>query len=209
MQMGRRCSACDAHYLASVQLARGLLEQRSVWGRVLADALSDGRNKWTNAVCGRLREMSLLSHVLEDPATLLGERKSIAIEFSQWCHHRHLVFVNGTSADDFRVDRPFGIMPVIADYPTFRTKNVMLLVLSVWRWSLAEGGDHPDYCVTCDCLHTSHHLLFRCEKTADLRGNFQLATGEPFTMRSLYNKGNGEEILNICDAICERLGRDF
>jgi hypothetical protein len=192
-----------------VQLARGLLDPDSVWGRVLADSLSDGRNRWTNAVTERLREMSLLLQVFEDPASFLGEGKQVAIVFSEWCHHRHMTFANGTSADDFRVGRPFGIMPVIADFPTFRTRNLMMLVLSAWRWSLEGGEEHPQYCEECDCLYTSHHLLFRCLKTAHVRDNFRRNTGLDFSMESLYSDGHGEEILKVCDYICTRVGAHF
>ncbi len=107
MQFGRRCAQCDAYFLASVQVARGLTTPDSVWGRVLSNTVNDSRIRWIQNVTSRLRLMGLFDEVVSSPATFLEKRKEYGITFSQWCHHRHLALEAGNSADNFQVGPPY------------------------------------------------------------------------------------------------------
>ncbi len=64
MQFARRCAACDAKYLAAVQLARGLCNPGSVWAQILATTWSNGQN-WLASVRSHLQLLNLERIVLE------------------------------------------------------------------------------------------------------------------------------------------------
>jgi hypothetical protein len=194
MQFGRRCASCDAFYLGAVHVARGLLYPDSVWGRVLSQC---DQNKWKEVICERLTEMGMLQEVFASPALFLEERKKKAVEFNQWCHHNHLVFVNGTSADLMRVGRPYGVIPAIELLPTFQGRKILLWLLSVWRWGLEGADSAPDYCEVCDNLINSHHLLFSCFNTSGVRDKFQRRTGVEFDETALYSCTNADAVLEV------------
>jgi hypothetical protein len=59
MQFGRRCAGCDSFFLASVQVARGLANPGSIWGKVLSNTMGDTRVRWIRNVTGRLEEMGM------------------------------------------------------------------------------------------------------------------------------------------------------
>jgi hypothetical protein len=135
MQFGRRCAACDARYLATVQLARGLAFPGSVWGKVLGTVLGMTSLPWIREVRGHLQLLGIERDVLTAPAFFLSNRREHSTAFSKWCHEHHLCFANGTSADYFRVGRPFGLYPAIFDKPAFRTRYLLAFLLSCWRWA--------------------------------------------------------------------------
>ncbi len=68
----------------------------------------------------------MLQEVFETPALFLEERKIKAVEFNQWCHHNHLVFANGTSADLMRLGHPYGVLPAVESLPTFQGRKILL-----------------------------------------------------------------------------------
>jgi hypothetical protein len=206
MQFGRRCASCDAFYLASVQVARGMLSPQSTWGKVLASALSCQQNRWIKMVRGRLELMGMTQEVFE-PSLFLENRKAFAVNFSQWCHHNHFRFANGTSADLMRTSRPFGAMPALLDVPTTQGRDILLMLLSAWRWGLEEAEFYPEYCMTCDCLTSSHHLLFGCRDTEDIRQAFERDTGLPFNDVTLYQERVSLPLARVFAAVCYRLKR--
>jgi hypothetical protein len=202
-QFGRRCASCDAFYLAAVHVARGRLEPSSTWGRVLHSALACQQNKWIAEVRERLNAMSMWAEVMNTPSDFLENRKTIAVNFAQWCHHNHLKFANGTSADMMRVARPYGILPAVYDTPVTHARKILLLLLSVWRWGL-EGADmYPEYCVECDCLNSSHHLLFRCVRMNNIRHAFKRETGCDFSEEIVYESGLTQPLMRVFAGICQ------
>jgi hypothetical protein len=149
--------------------------------------------------------MSMLEEVLDRPGQFLENWKEIAVNFSQWCHHNHYRFTNGTSADLLRISRPYGVMPVLYDVPTTHTNKILLMLLSVWRWGLAGAEQYPEYCVKCDCLNNSYHLLFRCKNTEDIRRRFVVETGRDFDEDAIYQNGHSWAIARAFSSICSRL----
>ncbi len=205
MQFGRRCASCDAFYLAAVHVARGRLEPSSTWGKVLHSALGRPQNKWINAVSVRLIEMSMWDEVMNTPSQFLENRKTIAVNFAQWCHHNHLRFSNESSADMMRMTRPYGILPVVCDIPSIHARKILVLLLSVWRWGLDGADDYPEYCVECDCLNSSHHLIFRCIKMNGIRHAFKRETGRDFDEEATYGNGLSRPLMRAFASICHVL----
>jgi hypothetical protein len=144
--------------------------------------------------------MGLLADLVESPANFLGERKEIGLAFTWFCFERHLNITNGRSSDYFRVNRPFGIYPVVFNSPAVKVRSLLTLLLSCWRWAYEARG-YPQYCEQCDSLVNSHHLLFHCVKTQTLRDRFLAATGTCFRLESLQSTEHEEEILSLCNGV--------
>ncbi len=208
MQFARRCASCDAHYLAAVHLARGLMSPTSVWGRVVNAAWQLDSVPWVRNLKSRLMLMGVRDEILRDPASFLGQRRDWGRRFSEWCHANHLVFVNGTSADYFRYERSFGMYPFIFDPNVGRVRSALTLLLSCWRWA-SDLRNIPEYCVECDCLVNAPHLLFRCIHTERFRSQFQRQTGSVFQLSSFSNTEFNEEIVRTCDEILCSLRSGF
>ncbi len=206
MQFGRRCAECDAFFLASVQVARGLTNPSSVWGRILANTITDTRIRWIRMLTNRLTEMGMASEVLDHPATFLENRREYAVTFSQFCHHRHLIFTNGTSADFFRVDRPFGVYPFLSELPSYRTRPALLLILSCWRW-VTDHLTYSENCPACCTPMNSPHLMFHCSLTNRVRVNFRRITGTDFSLESLQDATLAEEVAKACELILQSIPR--
>ncbi len=201
MQFGKRCAACDSMFLAAVQVARGLANTSSIWGRILTNTMNDARVRWIRNVSGRLEEMGLTNEVIRNPVQFLERRKEYGVVFSQYCHHFHLTFANGTLADFFRVDRPFGVLPFLAQLPCHRARFPLLFVLSCWRWSIENGPVFPEYCPECGDRITSEHLLFRCVLTGNFRRQFESVTGASFTPESLLDSNVVDAFSVLCEDI--------
>jgi hypothetical protein len=133
MQFARCCASCDSYFLAAVQLARGLTAPNSVWGRVVASVWTTGGVPWVDALKSRLRMMGIERELADRPSEFLGQRRDWGARFSEWCHINHLVHINGTSADFFRFERPFGMYPFLFDMPVIRARPALILLLSCWR----------------------------------------------------------------------------
>ncbi len=204
MQFSRRCANCDALYLASVHLARGLTSPSTLWGRVVASTWHRDSIPWVRALKTRLRQMNLLRDILSDPATYLGRRRDFSVQFNEWCHQNHLVHANGSSADFFRVDRPYGMYPFLFDLPISRTRAALTLLLSCWRWAFNLRGTN-EYCRQCDCVVNSPHVLFRCVHTADIRNDFRAATGLNFELENFAEPDVSEAVVNACSRMINLL----
>jgi hypothetical protein len=183
MHFARRCAACDARYLATVQVARGLSSPESVWGKVLAQVIGSTSLRWVREVRAHMTALGIESEVLNSPGSFLSNRRERSADFSRWCHAHHMQFANGTSADYFRVGRPFGIYPVLFDRPVNRTRCLLAFLLSAWRWSF-NLRKIPEYCSDCDCVVNSWHLLFHCKRTEDARATFLRETGYRFSLQN-------------------------
>jgi hypothetical protein len=206
MQFARRCAVCDAYYLAAVQLARARTSPISIWGRVAESVWSNDAIPWVRNLKQRLRSMNADTAILNDPGGFLSDRKDWGLAFSQWCHEHHLQFTNGSSADFFRVDRLFGMYPLLFDLPTPRTRTTLTLLLSCWKWSFGFR-EVRDYCVSCDCLVNSSHVLFYCTHTQTVRDRFENLTGVTFALEAFSDASLNEEIVQACEEIL-RIGRE-
>jgi hypothetical protein len=200
MQFARRCASCDSYFLAAVHLARGLTSPMSVWGRIISSVWATRGVQWVDALKSRLRLMGIEVEVTTRPSEFLGDRRNWGIRFSEWCHSNHLVHVNGTSADFFRIERPFGMYPFIFDLSVMNVRSALVLLLSCWRWA-SDLKSVPEYCTDCDCLVNSPHLMFRCIHTSSARDNFQRETGVTFSLACLQDANISEEIARACDSI--------
>ncbi len=204
MQFARRCASCDAYYLAAVHLARGLTSPDSVWGRVIATTWHLQSIPWVRALRTRLREMNLSDVVLRAPADFLGKRRDYSVDFNKWCHYHHLIHANGSSADLFRINRPFGMYPFLFDMPTHRARPALTLLLSCWRWSYDLRAT-SEYCRSCDCVVNSPHILFRCSHTARFREEFHASTGLEFHLDNFAEANVTEALVTACWKILNML----
>jgi hypothetical protein len=178
----RRCTQCDALFLASVQLAGSGCTSNIMW-RDLCHELGEGRrkSKWYSVLLAGLRNRGLADHVLSRGTDYVANRKQIAVKFSQYCFHNHLNCFLGTSGDDFRALKPFGIYPFLFSNSASESRFLFSFILSCWRW--LDGGicsDYPQQCYFCECRNTSWHLLFDCPLFCDIRDPFESATGRKF-----------------------------
>ena len=197
MQFGRRCASCDAYFLASIQIARGLIARESIWGKILSVALTDNRVKWTKKMRVFLSDTGFQSAVLNSPEVFLAERRLWGTRFAVACHEKHLRFSNGRSSDFFRANRPFGMYPVIFDSSTDVGRDVLAFVLSCWKWAFEGGRDLPAVCSDCDLPLNGPHLLFHCGRTQCLREEFERVTLKTFELDVLNDEASNYEVLRV------------
>jgi hypothetical protein len=202
MQFGRRCAECDGLFLASVQVARGLAAPDTVWGNVLSSLLHDTRIRWIRNVTDRLVRIGLLAEVTQSPINFLEQRKEYGLVFAQWCHHNHLTLPASYSADFFRVGRPYGVMHVIYSEPAYRTRYVLMLIMSCWRWGLNNGDTYPEYCPRCNVLVDSEHLMFSCAWTEYIQTAFFALTGAHFKPQVLEDSEKSSAVVEARESIC-------
>jgi hypothetical protein len=193
MQFGRRCANCDARFLAIVQIARGLVNPSSVWGRVLRTVLAMPNLAWVREVRRHMVAMGIENMVLSRPAQFLSERKEWSVKFSKHCHSEHLRFVNGRSSDLFRLNRPFGIFPALYDLPVEQSRVLLGFVLSCWTW-MFELRDVPDYCADCDCMMNAWHIMFQCSITRNTRDDFAFRTGVHFSYEAFRDSSLNRDV---------------
>ncbi len=208
MQFARRCANCDAHFLAAVHVARGLTAPNSIWGRIIRVTWQLNSLPWVRNLKNRLALMEIEDELVETPASFLGQRREWGLRFSQWCHTNHLVFVNGTSADIFRYERPFGMYPVIFDMNVGRARPILTFILSCWKWA-TDLRNAPEYCADCDCMLNAPHVLFRCVHTELFRTDFQRQTGTEFRLSNFSNPELSEEIARTGENILRNLRSRF
>jgi hypothetical protein len=207
MQFARRCARCDANYLAAVQLARGLCNPSSIWARVLATTWGNGK-EWLSRVRAHLTQLGIENVVMQTPSLFLSDRRKYETDFSVWCHTHHLTVANGSSADYFRLGRPFGYYPAVFDTPVPRARSMLALLLSCWKWT-SDMRACPDYCSACDCEMTSEHVMFRCAATREFRSQFEIKTGNRFTLEAFREGNFGTEIADVCRDILDSIRARF
>jgi hypothetical protein len=185
----RRCAQCDALFLASVQLASADSTSNPLW-RDLCEELREGRrkSKWYSILMTGLRTRGLADHVTRWGTDYVANRKQIAVRFSQYCFHNHLNNFRGTSGDDFRASKPFGIYPFLFMNNACDSRYLFSFILSCWRW--LDGGVcsiYPRECSFCLCRNTSWHVLFDCPLFQDVREPFESAAGQHFDYSCLIS----------------------
>jgi hypothetical protein len=211
MQFGRRCASCDAFFLAAIQVARGLANPGTVWGHLISSAISDNRIRWTRTVTNRLEEMGMADEVFGTPVQFLERRKEYGIQFAQFCHYNHLAIPNGTSADFFRVNRPFGVFPFLSELPSHQSRYVLFFVLSCWKYSDENTANFPEFCPCCGTYVDSKHLLFDCFLTSRFRDDYERTTGTPFNPNSLTEGETVSATAELCSRVysfVQSCGRD-
>ncbi len=178
----RRCTQCDALYLASIQLALADSTSNSLW-RDLVGELRSGRrsSKWHKVLLAALRTRGLMERVVSHGTEYVATRKQASLTFAQYCFHSHLNVRTGTSGDDFRAQRPFGTYPFLFSSSAYESRYLFSFVLSCWRW--LDGGackDYPRDCQFCVCRNSAWHVLFDCPVFHDVRVSFEPELGRVF-----------------------------
>ncbi len=169
----RRCAKCDSLFLAAVQLATWRTTRNTLWSSMVED-LRSGRVSvsWFEIVKAELIKRGFESEVFEHGESFLAERKRKAVEFSQYCYQFHLNVPNGSSADQLRRVRPFGILPLLLSHGVYNTRFIFSFLCASWRFmDRAVCEWYPDVCTQCDRENSSFHLLFECVKFAPLRSS--------------------------------------
>ncbi len=178
----RRCTQCDALFLASVQLALADSTGNPLW-RELVGELRSGRrtSKWHKVLLVALRSRGLEANVTTQGTNYVATRKQASLTFAQYCFHSHLNVRTGTSGDDFRTQRPFGTYPFLFAANSNESRYLFSFVLSCWRW-LDKGAakDYPRTCEFCLCANSAWHVLFDCPVFSDVRESFEPELGRTF-----------------------------
>lgn len=175
----RRCAKCDALFLAAVQLANWQVTRNTVWSDTVRDLRAGLINsQWFRIVLAELRKRGFEDEVLQHGASFLAERKRRAVEFSQFCYLAHTNVPLGTSADQLRRVRPFGVFPFLLSQSVYESRFIFSFLCSVWRYmDGAVCEDYPAVCVECDQENSSFHVLFQCPKFEHLRQQSFLPVG--------------------------------
>lgn len=207
-QLGRRCTICDALYLATIHLARGLTNPKSIWGKICRyeiDQKDQTNNEWFVKVLSAAREREILDEVIQSPEMVVGERKNYAIYFDQYCYHKHLNILTNNSADDFRLGRPPGAYPFIHHLKSFQVRTVLQFTLSCWKWTKAfKKSKFPrSTCPRCRSHLSSSHLLFHCDYSEYFRKKFKRNTGTKACLNSLLidSRDISLELYKLCDNV--------
>ncbi len=167
----RRCAKCDSLFLAAVQLATWKTTRNTVWSSTVQDLISGRINtSWFTIVRAELVKRGFAEEVLEKGEEFLAERKKKAVEFSQYCYQAHLNIPNGSSADQMRRVRPFGILPFLLSHGVYNTCFIFSFLCASWRFlDGAVCDSYPSTCDECDQENSSFLVLFQCTKFASLR----------------------------------------
>ncbi len=185
----RRCTQCDALFLGSVQLASAHGTRNILWQDLVSE-LKEGtrRSKWYSSLLHALRARGLVDQVLDRGNEYVSVRKQIGVAFSQYCFHNHLNTNRGTSGDDFRTRRPFGIYPFLYSSSPFESRYLFSFVLSCWKWlDKSACRSYPDFCSFCLTRNTSWHILFDCPVFNDVREGFETELGRSFAYECLVS----------------------
>jgi hypothetical protein len=166
----RRCAKCDSLFLASVQIATAATTRNQTWSDAVRDLLLGRLNStWFQAVCSELRKRGVYDEVFMRGADFVGERKRRGVEFSQYCFDHHLNCPTGSSADDLRIRRPFGIFPLFLSLSPEQTRYLLAFLTCSWRFlDRMICVSYPEACLTCDQENSSAHILFVCPKFGHL-----------------------------------------
>jgi exonuclease III len=202
---GRRCAKCDSLYLASVQLAVASTSRNTIWGDAVRD-LQGGvlQSKWFTTVRSELGKRGMEDEALVHGPSFVSDRKRKAVEFAQYCFHFHLNTPTGSSSDQIKRVRPFGVFPFLISQSPERSRYVFSFLCSNWRFIDGLRCEiFPDACDDCDQENSSMHVLFVCPSFASARERFLLSVGRPFTFCILASSDR-----NVHAAICD-VGRDI
>jgi hypothetical protein len=158
-------------FLAAVQLANSQVTRNTVWSDAVRDVRAGLINtQWFCIVFAELRKRGFENEVLEHGASFLADRKRRAVKFSQFCYMAHTNVPLGTSADQLRRIRPFGVLPFLLSQSGYNSRFIFSFLCSAWRYiDGAVCKDYPAVCLECDLENSSFHVLFQCSKLCTLR----------------------------------------
>ncbi len=148
---GRRCTLCDALFLATIQIAGAPSSRNELWKGVVADLRSgQKKSRWFTVVTKAMTERGFFNRVAERGADVVSERRQVGISFAQYCFHHHLNCPTRTSADDFRAVKLFGVYPFLFRAPPEVTRFLFSFVLCNWRW--LNQGENGNFFNTCTII---------------------------------------------------------
>jgi hypothetical protein len=202
---GRRCAKCNALFLAATQLASARSTNNATWADAVRD-LETGtlQSGWYVAVMSETEKRGFLDEVTNNGPFFLSERKRRAVEYSQYCFHYHLQVPTGTSADELRRIRPFGVLPLLLGSNPARSRYLLSFLLSVWRFiDEQKCSRYPEVCSMCDRENSSCHVLFYCPTFVGLRTAFRRSTGVSLSFEALAS--DAREIQDACVHFGEKL----
>jgi hypothetical protein len=162
------------------------------------------QSKWFTTVRSELGERGMEDEALAHGPSFVSDRKWKAVEFAQYCFHFHLNTPTGSSSDQIKRCRPFGIFPFLTFQSPKRSRYVFSFLCSNWRF--IDGlrcEKFPEACDDCDQENSSMHVLFVCPSFASARERFLSSVGRPFTFSILASLDR-----NVQAAICD-VGRNI
>jgi hypothetical protein len=147
--------------------------RNTAWSSAVQDLISGQITvPWFTIVRAELQKRGMVDKVLERGSEFLSDRKKRAVEFSQYCFKYHLNILNGSSADQLRRVRPFGIFPFMLSESVYNSRFIFSFLCSVWRYMDKDFcSGYPDVCTRCDQENSSFHVLFQCKQFESLRND--------------------------------------
>ena len=183
----RRCTFCDALFLAACGIARANLNPGSILGDQISELVQNSKtSKWFDKVRAELAKRDVAEIVFLNSGMFLSDRRKYGVKFSQFCFHQHLSSLTGSSNDLIKIERPFGIFPFLYSCHPNESRFLLAFLLSCWRW--IDSGRcvlFPDVCYVCDQLFSSYHILFECILFRENRKEFCENTGFVFNFEAL------------------------
>jgi hypothetical protein len=167
----------------------------------LVEDLRRGRihSTWYAIVTSELEKRGMVEEVDNTGGHFLSEKRRRAVEFSQYCFHTHLNVPTGSSADQIKRRRPFGIFPFLVSFSPNKTRHIFAFLCAVWRFIDDRAClNYPDVCERCDMENSSFHVLFVCPDFWDVREKFLDEAGVAFTLDSLATNDHDAQAA-ICD----------
>jgi hypothetical protein len=84
----------------------------------------------------------------------------------------------------------------------YRTRYVLQLIMSCWRWGLENSADFPEFCRQCSQRFDSDHTMFHCVMTENVRNSYFVSTGTHFSHDSFSDNQCSSEVATACESIC-------
>ena len=133
-----------------------------------------------------LQAQNLFENVVQTGNAFLHDRRARGVSFAQFCFHRHLNLMRGTSADLFQDVQSFGVYPFLYHLSTEKARVLLAFVLSCWRWlDTGRYKNYPQHSDVCGVHNSSLHILFECLTFQDLRMHFLSVAGVSFAFETL------------------------
>jgi hypothetical protein len=137
-------------------------------------------------------------------------RKEFAVQFSQFCFHRHLNKPTGTSADLFREVKPFGTYPFLLSTPPMLGRYALSFIFGNFRWiDRAKCKNFPRNCSVCSVNNSAWHVLFECPVFSESREWFYSRAHRRFeySLFVLNDSSTPRLIAEVCKRIYEHVAR--
>ncbi len=150
-------------------------------------------------VRSELDKRGFKDEAFERGSVFVEERKKRAVEFSQFCFHFHLNVPTGTSSDQLKRIRPFGVLPFLIQQSPEKSRFIFSFLCSNWRFiDGLKCSAYPDVCDRCDQENTSLHVLFSCPRFEHVRREFRSVSRMAFNLDAF-----GSVDRDVQNAICK------